>query len=120
MIPLGAAESIRSCRWALFEGRSHSEDEGMANTRSTRKAEPGYKGRSTAPVGDGTASEPVPDRPRSEEPPAASVRRRKVRAEPSRYAKRSAHLPHLGDEVDHDILDEMEILRADSPQTRRR
>ena len=83
------------------------------------KAEPGYKGRSTAPVGDGKPSEPVPDRTPSE-PPSASVRRRKVRAEPSRYAKRSAHLPHLGDEIDHDILDEMEILRADSPQTRRR
>lgn len=76
----------------------------------------GYKARSTAPV----SGAEVPDRKgteqRSVQTKPAEIERRAVRREPSRYAKRSAHLPHLGDDVDHDIIDEMEILRADSPQ----
>jgi hypothetical protein len=78
----------------------------------------GYKARSTAPVARTEARVPIP--PEEERPPIEilppETERPPSPPEPSRYAKRSAHLPHLGDEVDHNIIDEMEILRADSPQ----
>ncbi len=31
------------------------------------------------------------------------------------YVKRSAHLPHLGPEAEHGVIEEMELLRADLP-----
>lgn len=81
----------------------------------------GYKARSEAPVASSGVDTPAP--PEQERPPVEShppeTERPPVPREASRYAKRSAHLPHLGREAEHDVIDEMEILRADSPQRRR-
>lgn len=88
----------------------------MAKKQDAGKATTGYKARSTAPAGGTEVPGPVRQESSPEDARARRIERRPVRPEPSRYAKRSAHLPHLGDEADHDILDEMEILRADSPQ----
>lgn len=37
----------------------------------------------------------------------------------SRYVKHSAHLPHLGDDADHEVVDEMENLRNVKVKRRR-
>jgi hypothetical protein len=97
---------------------------------STRKGEhgnimsghhEGYKARSEAPIEKSAVEKPAP--PEQERPPVEThppeTERPPVPREASRYAKRSAHLPHLGLEAEHDVIDEMEILRADSPQRRR-
>jgi hypothetical protein len=81
----------------------------------------GYKARSTTPVVADEVDAPEPpeqERPPVEVPPP-ETERPPVPREASRYRKRSAHLPHLGTEAEHDVIDEMEILRADSPQRRR-
>jgi len=37
----------------------------------------------------------------------------------SRYVRRSAHLPHLGDAAEHNVVDEMETLRKVKVKRRR-
>ena len=37
----------------------------------------------------------------------------------SRYVRRSAHLPHLGDAAEHEVVDEMENLRSVKVKRRR-
>jgi hypothetical protein len=59
------------------------------------------------------ATPPDPDPTPSTPPPAR-------RDDSSRYARRSAHLPHLGDAADHEIIEEMEELRRVAVPHRRR